>query len=200
MKRYIFAILISFVFFAVEAQRVAVKNNFAYDILRTPNLSLELSLGRKWTLDTQLGANFFLYSTAPNGSHYKAKKWSHWMVQPEFRYWICDVFNGWFVGLHAHVGLMNISGINIPYFVLQNKQNQMSQFRYESLFYGAGVSVGYQWILSNRFSIESSLGLGYTRFQYDRYRCGGCGTRDVRGEADFLGPTKVAVSLVYMLK
>ena len=41
------------------AQKVALKNNLAYDALKTPNLSVELSMGRKWTLDTQVGMNFF---------------------------------------------------------------------------------------------------------------------------------------------
>lgn len=34
------------------SQKVALKNNLAYDALKTPNLSLEFSMGRKWTLDT----------------------------------------------------------------------------------------------------------------------------------------------------
>lgn len=41
------------------SQKVALKNNLAYDALKTPNLSLEFSMGRKWTLDTQVGMNFF---------------------------------------------------------------------------------------------------------------------------------------------
>ena len=35
------------------SQKVALKNNLAYDALKTPNLSLEFSMGRKWTLDTK---------------------------------------------------------------------------------------------------------------------------------------------------
>ena len=52
MKRTIF---LFFLFFCTHsfAQKVAIKNNLAYDALKTPNLSLEFSMGRKWTLDTQ---------------------------------------------------------------------------------------------------------------------------------------------------
>ena len=63
-------------------------------------------MGRKWTLDTQVGMNFFFYTRDATSSRYKAKKFSHWLVQPELRYWTCDVFNGWFFGLHAHGGQM----------------------------------------------------------------------------------------------
>ena len=47
------------------SQKVALKNNLAYDALKTPNLSLEFSMGRKWTLDTQVGMNFFIRKTPP---------------------------------------------------------------------------------------------------------------------------------------
>ena len=79
------------------AQKVALKNNLAYDALKTPNLSVELSMGRKWTLDTQVGMNFFLFTKNATSPRYKNKKFSHWLVQPELRYWTCDVFNGWFL-------------------------------------------------------------------------------------------------------
>ena len=49
MKRTIF---LFFLFFCTHsfAQKVAIKNNLAYDALKTPNLSLEFSMGRKWML------------------------------------------------------------------------------------------------------------------------------------------------------
>lgn len=56
------------------SQKVALKNNLAYDALKTPNLSLELSIGRKWTLDTQVGMNFFFYTQDATSSHYRTKK------------------------------------------------------------------------------------------------------------------------------
>ena len=63
------------------SQKVALKNNLAYDALKTPNLSLEFSMGRKWTLDTQVGMNFFFYTRDATSSRYKAKKFSHWLVR-----------------------------------------------------------------------------------------------------------------------
>ena len=64
------------------SQKVALKNNLAYDALKTPNLSLEFSMGRKWTLDTQVGMNFFFYTRDATSSRYKAKKFSHWLIGP----------------------------------------------------------------------------------------------------------------------
>ena len=126
------------------SQKVALKNNLAYDALKTPNLSLEFSMGRKWTFDTQVGMNFFFYTKDATSPRYKTKKFSHWLVQPELRYWTCDVFNGWFFGLHAHGGQMNIGGIDVP-FVLQKGDGKMKDHRYEGYFWGGGLSAGYQW-------------------------------------------------------
>ncbi len=198
MKKSIFFL---FLLFSLQAlsQKVAIKNNLVYDALLTPNLSLEFSLGEKWTLDTQVGMNFFFYESDASANRYKTKKWSHWLVQPEVRYWTCERFNGWFFGLHAHGGQMNVSGISIP-FILQNKHKEMKAHRYEGYFYGGGISAGYHWILSDRFSFESALGIGYARVIYDRFRCTACGQRTGKGNADYFGPTKACLSIIYMLK
>ncbi len=34
----------------------------------------------------------------------------------------------------------------------------MKEHRYEGYFWGGGLSAGYQWVVSNRFNIEASLG------------------------------------------
>ncbi|KGN99570.1 hypothetical protein HR11_04860 [Porphyromonas macacae] len=183
----------------VFSQRLALKNNLAYDAILTPNISLEMSLGRKWTLDTQIGANFFFYTKDPGSSNYKSTKWSHWLVQPELRYWTCDVFNGWFFGLHAHGGQMNVGGIDIP-FILDHKKSEMENHRYEGYFYGGGISIGYQWVVSDRFNIEASIGGGYARIHYDKYKCTTCGEKLNDGKANYLGPTKATLSLIYFLK
>lgn len=185
--------------FQAFSQKIAIKNNLAYDALSTPNLSLEFSLGERWTLDTQVGMNFFFYESNAIANRYKTKKWSHWLVQPEIRYWTCEKFNGWFFGMHMHGGQMNVAGINIP-FVLQNKHKEMKGRRYEGYFYGGGISAGYQWILSGRIALETSLGLGYAHVEYDRFGCAACGKKTGRGSADYIGPTRAALSIIYMLK
>ena len=181
------------------SQKVALKNNLTYDTLKTTNLSLEFSMRRKWTLGTQVGMNFFFYTQDATSSRYKTKKASHWLVQPELRYWTCDVFNGWFFGLHAHGGQMNIGGIDVP-FVLQKGDGKMKEHRYERYFWGGGLSAGYQWVVSNRFNIEASLGIGYVHTRYDKYKCTTCGKKEGKGDADYIGPTRAAISIIYMLK
>ena len=59
---------------AVSAQHVALKNNLLYDATTTPNLALEVGLGKKTTLDLYGGYNPFTF-----GNH---KRFKHWLCQP----------------------------------------------------------------------------------------------------------------------
>lgn len=198
IKKILFLVFLSCSMGAFS-QKIAIKNNLMYDALKTPNLSFEFSVGRKWTFDTQVGMNFFFAEKDVTSSRYKTKKFSHWLVQPELRYWACDVFNGWFFGLHFHGGQMNIGGIKLP-FILQKGRERMKDYRYEGHFWGGGLSAGYQWVLSNRFNIEASLGIGFVHTRYDKYQCTTCGKKLGKGDADYVGPTRAAISIVYMFK
>ncbi len=40
-------------------------------------------------------------------------RFKHWMVQPEARYWLCEKFNGHFLGVHAHYADYNVGGLKI---------------------------------------------------------------------------------------
>ena len=64
--------------FAATAQQVALKHNLAYDAILTPNLSLEFAMGKKLTLDTQVGWNAFIFNLDVAESNYSETKWAHW--------------------------------------------------------------------------------------------------------------------------
>ena len=85
---------------------VCGKSNLLYDATATINLGVEMELSKKWTLD--LSGNY-------NGWKFgDDMRWKHWMVQPEARYWLCEKFNGHFLGVHAHYADYNVGGIKIP--------------------------------------------------------------------------------------
>lgn len=183
-----------------SAQKAALKTNLLYGGgLQSPNLSLEYRLAPRWSVDLSGGANFFFYGTDPSSDRYKTKKISHWLVQPEVRYWTCEAFNGLFFGLHAQGAAFNVGGVNIP-FVLENKNSVMKDHRYEGYLVGGGLSAGYHLIINRRFSIEFQLGLGYNWIHYDKFECVRCGDKVGEGTANYLGPTKAAISLVYTIK
>lgn len=175
---------------AVHAQRVVLKHNVLLDVVHSPNLSLELGLTPKQTLDIQVGFNPFTYNSVDNS------KFRHITMQPEWRYWTCERFNGWFFGVHAHAGRFNAGNVTLPLNLFHTVQNA----RYEGWFAGAGVGAGYQLPLSRRWSVEAELGLGYAYVDYDKFACGKCGTLQQDGSSHYFGVTRAGLSLVYVLK
>ena len=75
-----------------KAQDVGIKTNIAHWATASPNLGVEIGLGRQTTMDISAGFNPFSFSGG--------KQWKHWLVQPEFRWWTCERFNGHFLGAH----------------------------------------------------------------------------------------------------
>ena len=55
-------------------------------------------------------------------------------------------------------------------------------------------------ILSPHWSIEGTLGVGYAHLHYSKYPCKECGKRLSVNNRNYLGPTRAAVSIIYLLK
>lgn len=179
----LFVVLLQFAN-AAYAQKVGVKTNLLYDATSTLNLGVELGLAKQWTLDLSGNYNGWL-STDKH-------KLKHWLIQPEVRYWLCQKFNGHFVGLHAHYAKFNAGGIGLV--------QSLKHARTQGTLYGAGLSYGYQWILNDRWGIEGTFGIGYARVNYDKYRCWTCSEKQGPNHKNYFGPTKVGVTLIYVIK
>ncbi len=174
--------------FYASAQKAAVKTNLLYGATATPNLQFELGLGEKSTLELGAGMNWFTFSDN--------RKFKHILLQPEYRYWFCETFNGSFLGIHAHGAQFNVGGWDIPV----GRLSAFKDHRYQGYLYGAGISYGYQWVLSPRWNFEASLGGGFARIHFDEYPCVTCGTWIGDGVYNYWGITKASLSLVYFLK
>lgn len=186
---FILPILAAFLFnMNMEAQSIAVKTDLLTGVLTSPNIGAEVKLSKRFSLEAG-----FHYNPFPAGED---KRWKHWFVQPELRYWLCQPFGGHFFGVHLMYGEYNVGNMKLPLGLFKGVRNQ----RYEGDFMGAGLSYGYHFILSPRWSIETSLGVGFLRTNYERYRCFHCGEQTGGGSKNFIAPTKAAVSLVYIIR
>ena len=174
-----------------KAQKVAVKTNVVYDLAANINGGLEFALAKEWTLDVTGDVN------AWDMSH--GRKWKHWLVQPELRYWLCDRFSGHFFGLHLHGGQYNVGGLKNSIDFLGTDFSRLGDRRFQGWFAGAGLAYGYAWILNRNWNLEAEIGFGYSFTKYDSYECVGCG-RKVEEDKDhhYVGPTKAAINLVYL--
>lgn len=163
--------------------KFAIKTNALYWATTTANLGFEVGLSKKLTLDVSGNYNPWEFSNN--------KQIKHWLVQPELRYWLCERFYGHFFGLHAHYAEANVSNLNIF---------GLGDYRYQGNIYGAGISYGYQWILNKRWSMEATVDVGYARLNFDKYNCGTCGSKIGKEHKNYFGPTKIALSIIYVIK
>lgn len=188
--KYIFLILALLAGIGVKGQNVALKSNLLSDAFANVNLGVEVRLAKKWSLDITGDINNW------SVNHHK---WKHWAVQPEFRYWLCDIFAGHFFGLHALGGQYNFGNIrnNVKFF--GSDFSKLSDYRYQGWAAGAGIAYGYSWILAKHWNIEAEIGVGWMYTRYDKYNCSNCGRKlEDNMPHNYFGPTKLALNLEYI--
>ena len=175
-----------------SAQDFAIKTNLLYDATATLNLRAEVGLAPRWTFD--LSGNYHPWDL-PSKPMIK-----HAMLQPELRYWFCDRFSRHFIGVHALGGIYNVANLPTEGRKFMGKDlTSLSKYRYQGWFAGAGVAYGYDFILGEHWNLELEVGIGYIYSQYDKYECEECGLQlAYQVPVNYFGPTKAAVSLVYL--
>ena len=189
MKQKMTSLIVGLLFTSLSfGQKAELKTNLLYDATTTPNLAVEIPLRLHSTLDFSVG-----YNPWDLGSN---KKLKHILVQPEYRYWLKEHFNGSFFGVHALYSHYNIGGISAALPEITGLRLD-KQYRYQGDAYGAGISYGYQRHLSQRWKIEATLGIGYIYLDYDKYECKDCGKRLDTSTQNYFGLTKAGISLIY---
>lgn len=108
----------------------------------------------------------------------------HFTIQPEGRYWFNEVGRGHFTGVHLLVSWYNLKWNNYRY--------QDSE-----ALWGIGVNYGYNLQLSEHWSTEFTLGLGYMRAYYDKFYNVNNGAFIEQKSKSLLGLTRLGVSFVY---
>ena len=172
--------------YSTQAQEIAIKTNLLYDATTTPNLGIEIGTAPKQTIQLTYGWNPWKFSDT--------KQLRHWTLSPEYRWWFCHRFSGSFLGIHALGGQFNMSGVKLPFGIWPS----LKDHRYEGWLAGGGVTYGYQWVLSKHWNIEASVGVGYLYIDYKKFKCEECGEQLKHKNKHYVGPTKAAVSLLYL--
>lgn len=163
---------------------VALKNNILYDLALAPNIEVELSIGKRWSLNTEYKCPWWLnskhdfcYQLLSGGMEGRC-----WLGNRQKR----DRLTGHFIGLYAEGGIYDF---------------QLRGDGYQGKYYGAaGVTYGYARQLARHFSLEFSLGIGYLTTEYKKYTpYEGDIIWTNSGRYNFIGPTKAKVSLVWLI-
>ena len=175
-------------------QNIAIKSNLLYDLTTTLNMGGEVRCDDTHTISLSLNYNPWNF-----GGN---KKMKHFLLQPEYRKWFNEVFTGSFIGFQLHYALFNFGGM-LPWGFNNGKMlgienRQIAHNRYQGNLAGFGISYGYQWILGKHWNLEGNIGIGYARVKYEQFECKTCGEKVKEGHKNYVGPTKAAVSLIYL--
>lgn len=164
----------------------ALKTNLLYDLALTPNLELEVPIGRRWSVNAEFQRGWWL----------RRDNTFCWQIEAaglEGRYWFGNrenraVLTGWFAGVFTAGG----------FYDFQLKRNN----GYQGEFYiMTGLSGGYATPIARNLNLEFSLGVGYIVTDYRHY----CVIDDElikQGSAmrfSSFVPAKAKVSLVWMI-
>lgn len=165
---------------------LALKTNLLFDAAMIPNVEVEFPLGNRWSLN---GEYMFPW--------WQLKKDKYCMQvisgSLEGRYWLGDrtkrpALTGHFLGFYAGGGKYDL---------------QWEDNGYQGEFFVAsGISYGYTHKISRHLRLEYTIGVGVLRTGYRHYHA-----RDNYktllwqndGNYTWIGPTKVKVSLVWLL-
>ena len=159
----LFLILLTGNIISAKAQNIAVKNNILYDASTTPNFGIELRLSNKWTAGINAALNPWTFSDN--------RKLKHLLISPQARYWLCESFQGHFLGVNTAYVHYNVSNINFPFGLYKSVKDQ----RRQGDLIAAGASWGHTWLVSPRWSLEVEAGadVGYAWSKvYDYVKCG----------------------------
>ena len=161
----------------VDAQRVSLKTNGLYWLGASPNLGVELRMSRRFTLDVEAAGNPFTFNDF---------KTRHATFYPELRYW--------FAGRPQVQHFVGFMGIASAYDL------HLKGWMHKGDAFGVGLTYGYCFALSKHWSLETTLGLGVLRYLERKYKEGTAnpGYMNHRGWVSM--PTKIGVSVVYIIK
>lgn len=174
-----------------RAQYFALKTDLFGWGTASINLEPEVRIGRHSTLALGVSYNPWTFNDAN-------MKWKHILVQPEYRYWFCSAFNGHFLGIHPGYMHYNIGGIknNLPWEFARH----LNDYRYQGDLFSIGLGYGYQWIITDHFSMEVELGLGAAWTTTDYYYCEECGDYIGEKKGWFFTPTKLSLGFVWVVR
>lgn len=164
---------------------LALRTNLLYDAFLTPTLGAEWRVNPRWSIKAD--ASFAHWG---NG---QGKIQRIWLVNPEIRRYTGSA-KRFYVGASGNFGQYNIYQGMIGKLLSDDTG-------YQGKLWNAGLTAGYQLGLSDSFSLDFNLGLGYGAYRYDTFTV----INEVRvykdknRTKDFWGPTQAGVSLVWTI-
>ena len=136
------------------------------------NLGVEFPLSEHWSVGGNAGLKtwprwtLWDWDNVNNPSH-----WRNFAVVPEVRFYLDQVYQGWFTGADFIYTHFNVGAVNMPLYP------EVKENRVQGSFWGAGLFLGYAWWPWEHWRFELEAGIGAGLAAYDRYDCAHCGSK-----------------------
>jgi len=165
------------------SQKTAISTNIAdYAQLGTLNLSVSYSASRHWSVEASTRYNPFSYN---EGDPQEQMQLRQRLYAAGVRYWPWHTFSGWWLSTIAQYQEYSMGGI-------------LSQETSEGDRVGAGLSLGYSYLLLNHLNLEFGFGMWAGYDKYAKYDCPVCGVTMKEGNEFFLLPNDIILALTYV--
>lgn len=168
--------------------RMLLKTNGLYDLTLTPNLGLEIELGKGWTI----GGNV-MYGWWTDRSRFY---WRAFATDIDVRKYFGENLSGHHLGLYA--GLMTYDFELGGRGFICDWRDRWGKY--------AGIDYGYSLPVAKNLNIDFTLGLGYAGGRYKEYLPDFSGFDNKwhyvwqsTGNLHYFGPTRLEISIVWML-
>ena len=174
----------------------AFRTNLAYAASATPNIGLEVPVGKHFSLGFNAGIKPWPRWLAWDWDKEveKNKKWRHLLIVPEFRFWPSGIYDKLFVGADLIYTHYNVGAVKFPF----GMYPRVRDHRLQGDFYGLGLFAGWSWWLSDHWRLEAEAGLGAGYADAKEYECAYCGAETGRRRGPVLVP-KIGLNLSYNL-
>ena len=170
----------------------SLRTNLLWDAVSEPNLGVEFPLSDHWSVGGDFGLKAWPRWVAWDWDSKNSTHWRNFAVVPELRYYLDEVYRGFFTGADFIYTHYNIGNVQFPLGLYPETQDN----RLQGSFWGAGILAGYAWWPWQHWRVEVEAGAALGLAAYDRFDCPHCGTK--LGEERKVGVVpKLAVNVAY---
>lgn len=161
---------------------MAIYTNMAYDALLIPNIGIDIYVGKGWSVNANWHYGWWK-------SHPRHWWWRSYGGDLEMRRWFGGhkPLDGHHLGVYGQMFTYDFEAGGRGYLAPRWS-------------WGAGLSYGYSLAIKPRLSLDFSLGMGYMGGKYyDYLPDGDCYVWQSTKQRRWFGPTKLEVSLVWLI-
>lgn len=150
-----------------------------------------------WSFDINAQWNPFRRSDMRKRTYgdYEHDKARMFTLKGTARYWLCDRYDGWFLGTGLMYTRYNARNLQ---FGLMDFYGLEDDTRYQGDFYGVPIEVGYDILLSTHWNLELSAGIAIGYFKGHTYNIQQYSQRIGSLHQWNVIPSKLAVSFKYI--